>query len=150
MRSLVESEKGGGGVWDLKQAQGGQVDIEFVAQWLQLLHGVAHPAILSTETEAALAAAAKAGLLPARETEILLPALRLYQALTQILRLCVAGPFKPEESQKGLLDLLARAGALPDFPALDRHLRDTEAAVRASFERLIGKVPQGGAKATPG
>ncbi len=87
-----------------------------------------------------LTAAAKAGLLAAGEAEILLPALRLYQALTQILRLCVAGPFDPGVAQKGLLDLLARAGELPDFAALDRHLRDTEEAVRASFERLVGKV----------
>ena len=88
-----------------------------------------------------LTAAAKAGLLPPREADILLPALRLYQALTQILRLCVDGLFEPEESPNGLLDLLARAGELPDFATLDRHVRDTEEAVRASFERLIGKVP---------
>jgi glutamate-ammonia-ligase adenylyltransferase len=141
MRAMIETEKGGGGPWDLKQAPGGLVDIEFVAQWLALTHGARHPKILSTETEAVLAAAAKAGLLPAREAEILIPALRLLQALTQVLRLCVTGPFKPEEAPKGLLDLLARAGELPDFAALDRHLRDTEAAVRASFERLIGKLP---------
>ena len=138
---MIEAEKGGEGAWDLKQAPGGLVDIEFVAQYLQLVHGHDHPGILSTETEAALAAAARAGLLPAAEADILLPALRLYQALTQILRLCVDGPFKPEEAPRGLLDLLARAGELPDFATLDRHVRDTEAAVRASFERLIGKVP---------
>ena len=72
-----------------------------------------------------LAAAAKAGLLPADEADILLPALRLYQALIQILRLCVDGVFEPEEAPRGLLDRLARAGELPDFATLDRHLRAT-------------------------
>ena len=86
--------------------------------------------------------AAKAGLLPAREAEILLPALRLYQALTQILRLCVDGLFVPEEAPGGLLELLARAGELPDFATLDRHLRDTQAAVRAAFETVVGEVKQ--------
>ena len=141
MRAMIEAEKGGEGAWDLKQTPGGMVDIEFLAQYLQLIHAARHPAVLSTETDAVLAAAEKANLLPVREAEILLPALRLYQALTQILRLCVEGLFKPEDSPKGLLELLARAADLPDFATLDRHLRDTEDAVRASFERLIGKVP---------
>jgi glutamate-ammonia-ligase adenylyltransferase len=141
MRAMIEAEKGGEGAWDLKQAPGGMVDIEFIAQYLQLIHATKHPEIISTETEVVLAEATKKKLLPQGEADILLPALRLYQALTQILRLCVEGVFDPKEAPKGLLDMLARAGELPDFATLDRHLRDTEHAARESFERLIGKVP---------
>jgi len=140
MRGMIAAEKGGEGTWDLKQAPGGLVDIEFIAQYLQLVDVKDYPGILSPETETVLLNAAQAGLLPAREAELLLPALRLYQALTQLLRLCVDGLFVPEEAPGGLLDLLARAGELPDFATLDRHLRDTQAAVRASFERIIGKL----------
>ncbi len=140
MRALIAAEKESGGAWDLKQAPGGLVDIEFIAQYLELVHGAEHPGILSPETETVLANAAGARLLPPREAEILLPALRLYQALTQVLRLCVAGTFDPDEAPGGLLDLLARAGELPDFATLDVHLRETQAAVRASFERIIGKI----------
>jgi glutamate-ammonia-ligase adenylyltransferase len=104
------------------------------------LHAHAHPEIVSTETEAILSAAAAAGLLPAGEADLLLPALKLYQALTQILRLCVAERYAPEAAPRGLLDLLARAGELPDFATLDAHLRATERAVRGSFERLLGKM----------
>jgi glutamate-ammonia-ligase adenylyltransferase len=43
--------KGGEGAWDLKQAPGGLVDIEFIAQALQLIHAAKHPEIVSTETE---------------------------------------------------------------------------------------------------
>ena len=142
MRAIIEEEKGGEGAWDLKQAPGGMVDIEFIAQYLQLVHGAKHPAILSTETDLVLAAAAKAKLLPRREADILLPALRLYQGLTQILRLCVDGIFRPEEATKGLLDLLAETGELPDFASLDAHLKETEAEVRGSFERILGKMPR--------
>jgi glutamate-ammonia-ligase adenylyltransferase len=142
MRAMVEAVKGGEGAWDLKQAPGGLVDIEFIAQLLQLIHAAEHPAILSTETEAALTAAAKAGLLPAGEAETLLAALRLYQALTQVLRLCLDGPFEPAAASRGLLNRLAEAGEMPDFATLDRHIRDTEAAARAAFERFVGKVPQ--------
>ncbi len=140
MRGMVEDAKGGAGVWDLKQAVGGLVDIEFACQALQLVHAAAHPEIVTTETEVSLEAAAKAGLLPAREADVLLPALRLYHALFQILRLCVDGIFQPEHAPQELLTRLDTAADLPDFATLDAHLRETERAVRASFERLIGKV----------
>lgn len=142
MRRMIAAEKGGEGAWDLKQAPGGLVDIEFLAQYLQLVHGKAYPGILSPETETVLLNAAKAGLVPPPDAELLLPALRSYQALTQLLRLCVDGLFVPEAAPAGLLDLLARAGELPDFPTLDRHLRDTQASVRASFERIIGRLSE--------
>jgi [glutamine synthetase] adenylyltransferase / [glutamine synthetase]-adenylyl-L-tyrosine phosphorylase len=138
MRKMVEEAKGGEGAWDLKQAPGGLVDIEFVAQYLQLIHGRERPEILSVETGKVLAAAAEAGVLPPAEADTLVPALALYQSLTQILRLCVDGVFRLEEAPSGLLHLLARAAELPDFATLDRHLRDTETAVRASFQRIIG------------
>ena len=47
MRGMIEAEKGGEGAWDLKQAPGGLVDIEFIAQYLQLVHGTSYPGILS-------------------------------------------------------------------------------------------------------
>jgi glutamate-ammonia-ligase adenylyltransferase len=140
MRAMVEEHKGGEGHWDLKQTPGGLVDIEFAAQAVQLAHAAKHPKIVATETEASLGAAAEAKVLPAKEADVLLPALRLYQGLIQILRLCVDGPFDPEAAPRGLLERLARAGELPDFTRLDAHLRETQAAVRASFERVVGKV----------
>jgi len=144
MRGMIHNAKGGEGAWDLKVAPGGLVDIEFVAQYLQLLHGHDRPEILSTETDAVLAAAAKAEILPAGEAEILLPALRLHQALTQVLRLCLDQPFHPEAAPGGLLRLLAEAGQLPDFATLEAHVLASEKAVRGSFERLVGPVPDAG------
>jgi glutamate-ammonia-ligase adenylyltransferase len=140
MRGMVEDAKGGAGAWDLKQAPGGLVDIEFICQALQLTHAATHPEIVTTETEVSLEAAARTGLLPARDADVLLPALRLYHALFQILRLCVDGVFHPEEAPQELLTRLAAAADLPDFPTLDAHLRQTEKAVRASFERVVGKM----------
>jgi glutamate-ammonia-ligase adenylyltransferase len=66
---------------------------------------------------------------------------RLYQNLTQILRLCLSGPFDPKSAGPGLLNLLARAGDVPDFTTLEAHLTETQARVRASFVRILGKAP---------
>ncbi|MGV8840096.1 MAG: bifunctional [glutamine synthetase] adenylyltransferase/[glutamine synthetase]-adenylyl-L-tyrosine phosphorylase [Bauldia sp.] len=139
MRALVEEEKGGG-VWDLKQAPGGMVDIEFIAQSLELRYADAHPSIVAGETEAALKACAAKGLLAPADADLLLPAIRLYQNLNQVLRLCIDGTLKPDEAPGGLRAFLAVTGEMPDFARLEVHLVATEAAVRAAFERLIGRV----------
>ena len=139
---MIEAEKGGEGAWDLKQAPGGLVDIEFIAQYVELMHGAAHPELLSTETECGARRSGEGRAASASEVDLLRTALELYQALMQILRLCVDGIFHPEAAPRGLLDRLARAGDTPDFATLDRHLRETQTTVRASFERLIGPVPR--------
>ena len=40
MRSAIAKEKGDKERWDLKYVVGGLVDIEFIAQYLQLIHGI--------------------------------------------------------------------------------------------------------------
>ena len=67
--------------------------------------------------------AARLGLLSAEDAEVLRPAVRLYQNLSQILRLCLSGPFDPKKADAGLLRLLARAADVPDFATLDAHRR---------------------------
>jgi glutamate-ammonia-ligase adenylyltransferase len=139
MRATIEAEKGSAGIWDIKLAPGGLTDVEFIAQYLQLQQAAKHPQLLRVETEASLDAAAEAGVLSPAHAEILLPALRLYQDLTQIIRLCVDEPFNPEEAPAGLKSLLAQAAEVPDFARLEAHLGETEASVRRVFDDLIGK-----------
>ncbi|NLH82070.1 MAG: bifunctional [glutamine synthetase] adenylyltransferase/[glutamine synthetase]-adenylyl-L-tyrosine phosphorylase, partial [Phyllobacteriaceae bacterium] len=139
MRDLIAREKGTTDPWDMKQIPGGLVDVEFVAQFLMLRHGPEEPSLFSTNTAEALERLRTAGRLGLSDYEELAPALRLYQGLTQTLRLATDGPFRPKEAPRGLLDLLTRVGELPDFATLEAHLVDTEATARAVHERLLGK-----------
>jgi glutamate-ammonia-ligase adenylyltransferase len=141
MRSAIAAEKGDSDRWDLKFAAGSLVDIEFIAQYLQLIHAADHPDILDTATAKVLDKALRLGLLPTAEAEVLRPAVRLYQDLTQILRLCLSGPFNPKTAGSGLLRLLARAADVPDFKTLDAHIAETQARVRQSFIRILGRKP---------
>src|SRR5262245_45995476 len=50
MRKAIATEKGDSERWDLKYVAGGLIDIEFIAQYLQLVHAAATPAILATST----------------------------------------------------------------------------------------------------
>jgi glutamate-ammonia-ligase adenylyltransferase len=140
MRRTIEEEMGSDRLWDVKLVRGGLIDIEFVAQFLQLREAARHPEILNVETEASLIAAADAKVLSATHAEILLPALRLYHAVTQVVRLCVDEPFDPEAAPDGLKLLLSRAAELPDFARLEAHLGELQRAVRGVFEAIIGKV----------
>ncbi|MEJ0076044.1 MAG: bifunctional [glutamine synthetase] adenylyltransferase/[glutamine synthetase]-adenylyl-L-tyrosine phosphorylase [Alphaproteobacteria bacterium] len=141
MRAAIATEKGDSERWNLKYVAGGLVDLEFIAQYLQLVHAHDRPEILDPSTARALDKAARLGLLSADEADVLRPAVRLYQNLTQILRLCLPGPFDPKSAGAGLLSLLARAADVPDFATLEAHLKETQAKVRASFVRILGEAP---------
>jgi [glutamine synthetase] adenylyltransferase / [glutamine synthetase]-adenylyl-L-tyrosine phosphorylase len=141
MRAAIAKEKSDRERWDLKYAAGGLIDLEFIAQYLQLVHAHRLPEILDTSTARVLDKAWALRVLAVEEAEILRPAVQLYQDLTQILRLCLAGPFDAKTAGAGLLRLLARAADVPDFATLDATLIETQAKVRASFVRILGKAP---------
>src|SRR6478735_5034518 len=50
MRRAIALEKGESDIWDLKYAAGGTVDIDFIAQYLQLVHAAEKPGILDVST----------------------------------------------------------------------------------------------------
>ncbi len=147
MRRRIEAEKGARDPWELKTVAGGLIDLEFIAQYLQLRHVGAHPEIASSNTLTALNALFHAGLLPGRHADVLLPAAGLYQALTQVLRLAVEGPFRKEGAPRGVLALICRAAGEPDIARVEARLVEVQAAVRAAFTEIIGPV-EGPAAAT--
>ncbi len=139
MRRAMALEKGEDDIWDLKYAAGGLVDIDFIAQYLQLVHAAEKPDILDVSTAQVLDNAARLGVLPpASNAKSCAPATRLYHDLTQILRLCVAGKFNPETAGEDLLRVMARAADAPDFSSLEAQVRETQVEVRRIFSALIG------------
>jgi glutamate-ammonia-ligase adenylyltransferase len=137
MRRAIAKEKGDAAPWDLKYAAGGLIDLEFIAQYLQLAHGAEAPEIFDTATAPVFDKAVRAGILSVEDAEVLRPATRLYQDLGQILRLCVTPPFDPDAAGAGLKELLTRAADVPDFPTLAAHLAETQERVRRCFERIV-------------
>jgi [glutamine synthetase] adenylyltransferase / [glutamine synthetase]-adenylyl-L-tyrosine phosphorylase len=142
MRKAIATDKGESERWNLKYVAGGLIDIEFIAQYLQLVHAAEHPDILDTSTARVLEKAWRLGVLAPQDAEVLRPAVRLYHDLTQILRLCWPGPFDPKAASPGLIGLLARAADVPDFATLDAFVAETQAKVRASFNRILGEGRQ--------
>jgi [glutamine synthetase] adenylyltransferase / [glutamine synthetase]-adenylyl-L-tyrosine phosphorylase len=141
MRGAIAKEKGDANSWDLKYSAGGLVDIEFIAQYLQLVHAAALPEVLDTSTARMLDKAARLGVLAPEDAAVLRPAVRLFHDLTQVLRLCLTSTLDPKSVGAGVLALLARAADLPDFPALAAHVAETQRQVRECFVRILGKAP---------
>jgi glutamate-ammonia-ligase adenylyltransferase len=137
MRGRIWAEKATDNIWELKQVRGGLVDLEFISQYLQLIHAAEHPQILDQNTAAAYQKLRSAGLLDEAPAETLLAATRLLHDLTQVLRLCLEGPFDPATASPGLRELLMRAGDSPSFPALEERLRETLSDVASLFGRII-------------
>jgi [glutamine synthetase] adenylyltransferase / [glutamine synthetase]-adenylyl-L-tyrosine phosphorylase len=137
MRARIEKEKGTKDIWDLKQVRGGLIDLEFIAQFLQIVSAAKHADLLDQNTETALAKLAASGALAPGDAEILVPAARLYHTLTQVLRLCLDKPFVADEAPRALKDLLARAAEMPDFATLEATLKDTLTAVHEVFDRIV-------------
>ncbi len=140
MRARLEREKGSRDIWNLKQVAGGQIDIEFITQYLLLLNANRAPQRLSTMTAEALERLASAGLLCESAMRTLIEASLFYQALTQILRLAIDKDFSKETASRGLVALLLRASGESDLDALEARLARTQAQVRALFTQLLGPL----------
>jgi glutamate-ammonia-ligase adenylyltransferase len=85
-QSRAQAEKGTA-PHNLKRAPGGTLDVEFLVQMLQLQHAAARPAVLTTNTQAALTELAKAGALPAGMAHALGESYRFLRRVESGLRL---------------------------------------------------------------
>jgi glutamate-ammonia-ligase adenylyltransferase len=135
MREMIEAEKPPHDLWDIKLVPGGLIDLEFIAQVAVLtgrIEGQGH-ATGTAETLHRLAP----GFADAQVRQDLIDAYGLYQAITQMTRLCLTGAFERNDVPPGLSDLLLAATDLPDFSVLEAHLKETSQKVRGHFDLLL-------------
>ena len=137
MRGRMAQQHGGAREWDLKQVRGGLVDVEFIAQYLQLAHAAAMPGVLATNTTDALARLASAGLLAADLAGALIEATRLWRRLQALQRLTAGSGLDEAALPAGLRQAFAVAGRAPDFATLKAHMADARATVHGAFEALV-------------
>ena len=145
MRARMAQEHHPERPWEIKHWRGGLIDVEFIAQYLQLRHAARHRDILSVNTADALRRAVKSGVLPARAGNTLLAALTLWRAVQGLLRLTIEGEFDPGAAPAGLKQALARAAGAVDFVALEAMMLVRSAETLKLFDILIkGGVDHGG------
>jgi [glutamine synthetase] adenylyltransferase / [glutamine synthetase]-adenylyl-L-tyrosine phosphorylase len=142
MRRRIDKQFGTENAWDVKYARGGMIDIEFTAQYLQLLHAARHPHVLSADTAEALAACAAAGLIAAEDAETLADTLRTWLRIQGYLRLTTIEAPTEELLTPPFATGLARA-AFPaedtpiDFARLDTRIRAMQAAAHRLWRAIV-------------
>jgi glutamate-ammonia-ligase adenylyltransferase len=137
MRDRIEREHGVESDWRVKRRRGGVVDLEFIAQYLQLRHAEEHPDVLSGNTLKALEQLAAAGCLDGSTAARLQNAARFWQGLQSMLRLTVGENFDEASATDGVRALLVRAGGAKDFNDLKARITWTSEAVYAIFRSMI-------------
>ena len=137
MRARLDRERPAKSPWDLKEAKGGLFDVEFVVQGLQLTCAATHPSVLHANTLDALRALSGAGCIDGESATALEKASRLYQGVTQALRLTVEGGFAVSDASTSLRQFVARSAGATSFDDVEPTLAAVQADVRAHFSRLI-------------
>jgi glutamate-ammonia-ligase adenylyltransferase len=139
MRRRVAEQHGASGIWDVKHVRGGLVDVEFLAQYLQLRHAAERPEILAPSIADAYRLLGEAGIVAAPRAAELAAAARLLQQVQAMLRLTVEEGFDETAATDGLKAALARAGGAPGFDALKASLASAQADVRRAYADIIAE-----------
>jgi [glutamine synthetase] adenylyltransferase / [glutamine synthetase]-adenylyl-L-tyrosine phosphorylase len=137
MRQKLAAQFPSSNRWELKFAAGGLVDIEFIAQTLELCAAQGGGDVLDSNTIAALRKLGAAGVLAPNDAQSLVDAASLQQALTQVLRIALDDTLDPKTATPGLQGLLQRAAGSTDFAELESRLEAAQSNVRTIFERVL-------------
>jgi glutamate-ammonia-ligase adenylyltransferase len=137
MRERIWGDKGTQDVWSLKQARGGMIDVEFIAQYLQLFHAADRLEVLDTNTLGALRKINDAGLIEHGDGERLIEAARLQSTLTHLLRICSEDGFDPATAPDGLKSMLASACGEPELVQVELKLVESQAIIRQLYEKWV-------------
>ncbi len=146
MRQRLVKEAGRGNVnpWELKLVRGGLLDIEFIAQFLQLAHGAEDGGVLAPNTALALSNLARLGHMGRREADDLIAASGLYRDLMALFRVAVVGDFDPATAPRGLANAVLKITGSDDMAQLEQRLARIQADVLSLFQTIVEASAAGG------
>ncbi len=136
LRGRMETEiaKEGEELLNIKTGRGGMVDVEFLAQYMQLLHGQAHPELRQPNTLRTIEALMSLGLLSREAAEALSNGYKFLRRLENKLRLVHDQSINEIATERASLLKLARRLGYPERP------RRPDEVLRADYARITEKV----------
>lgn len=120
--------------YNIKTGRGGMVDVEFIAQYLQLRHGCSYPELRTTSTVVALKEIRTLGLLSGDDAETLLTGYKFLRKLENRLRIIHDYSVNDLGGPKNYLDKLARR------MGYDPKLRSPGTAMITEYGQVTGKI----------
>ncbi|MFZ1988664.1 MAG: bifunctional [glutamine synthetase] adenylyltransferase/[glutamine synthetase]-adenylyl-L-tyrosine phosphorylase, partial [Alphaproteobacteria bacterium] len=141
MRARLASAKPVTDPWSLKQVRGGLVDLEYVAQVLELALAHRFPDVLATSTAGVFDNLDRIGALPREDIDALKDSAEFYSRLSQVMQIC----YDEERAPDATLGVRARLASIlgdESYDALEARLIETERSVYALFDKWVGKLNQ--------
>lgn len=123
---------------DFKAGHGGLIDIEFAAQYLQLVHGGHAEKLRTTSTTEALALASELGLAPEESCELLIEGYRFLRRLEHRLRIVHDRSEHHLPDDPIELDKLARRIGYPDGLQLQEDFKRWSRDVHDAYVQVLG------------
>ncbi|MBL4906890.1 MAG: bifunctional [glutamine synthetase] adenylyltransferase/[glutamine synthetase]-adenylyl-L-tyrosine phosphorylase [Sneathiella sp.] len=137
MQTRLHKEHVGKSIWALKNHPGGLMDLEFICQYLKLIQGLKHPAILIPNTIESFQRMGSENILTAEQSEKLTSAMSFYLNLQGLIRLSLSERIVTDQIPTALKQALSKAGNQPDFESLTAHIEKTQKYVSHCFKELI-------------
>lgn len=140
MRDRIAQHAPPKSAWDFKHLRGGLFDIDFVAQYLALLHAANRPDILDPHPAEMLHRMAAADLIGREDAERLSAARTLLSDVQSLLRLTLNGDeaaFDESKAPEGQRRLIAATEGSRDLGDLQMRIGRETDAVRAIYERIV-------------
>ncbi|MDH5772861.1 MAG: glutamine-synthetase adenylyltransferase, partial [Rhodospirillaceae bacterium] len=142
MRERIYKEHGTDTPWAIKHYRGGLVDVEFISQYLQLLHGNDKPEVLSTNTRSALIKMGELGILKNDISANLVAALDLWQSIQGLVRLTTVYDMRKQHDYvlpESLSKIFFQVANVNTLEQLEEKMQKTAAMVVQIYDEIIKK-----------
>jgi len=144
MRMENEIAKERNGAYNIKTGRGGMVDVEFIAQYLQLRHGNRYPSLQITRTVDLINEAGRLGLLSGTDAQVLVNGYKFLRKLENRLRLIHDRSINDLGGDQRYLDKLAKRLGYDQklrHPGqlLMQDYREITEKIRNVYDRILGE-----------
>lgn len=144
MRERMRSARRAVSPWDLKNAVGGFVEIDFTVQYLLLTHSPVSGDGAPADMTSLIEMFQKSGAVDARQAEILGGAFRTFEALQQMSRAATGGVFAPGAAGDALRRMAASLFDADTIEEAEQRLAAMQADVRGVYEAIVCAAPPRG------
>jgi glutamate-ammonia-ligase adenylyltransferase len=142
MRERIAKEHGSANLWELKYVDGGLMDIDFMAQYLVLLHAPNTPGAKPGSAIKIFDWLRHSGRMPPDVAMELIQCERFLGQVFNMLRLCSDRTFDEKTAQEGLKKLLVESVREASFDALRARLIQVEQSVHGHYTTLLHPKPE--------
>ena len=141
MRVRMDGEFHTENIWSVKHHRGGLVDIEFIAQYLALLHASPSPEVLRGNTGETLRSLEACGALRAEDALQLVESWEFWTRL-QALQRVIKDDAGAEDIPTGIRPLFQRLAGVTEFGDVEGRMAEMANDTKAIYDRLLGQTTQ--------